>query len=126
VRNRVSILVVGNLAVRTALRAILESDGRLEVIDEADDGDQAVASYRERPARVVVICHRSDGGSPVEDDVVDTARRIRDEASDARIIVVADRPGRNREHAVDGALTRAVNTEAARCLPGVAVELGRR
>jgi CheY-like chemotaxis protein len=121
VRDRVTILVVGNLAVRTALRAILESDGRLHVIDEVDDGDQAVEAYRARPTEVIVVCQRS-----ADDDCLETARRIRDEASDARIIVVGSKRVLREDAYPAIPPTRAVTSEAAGCLPGVAVELGRR
>jgi DNA-binding NarL/FixJ family response regulator len=119
--DRVTVLVVGHRAVRAAVCSILDADGRIRVIAEAADGDEAVEAYRARPAQVVVICPQSTDG-----DSVDTARHIGDEAPDAKIIVL----GRVRAlldglH-TDDSRTRVVRTEAAQCLTGVAVELGRR
>jgi DNA-binding NarL/FixJ family response regulator len=119
--NAVTVIVVGNLAIRTALRAILETDGRIQVIDEAGDGDQALRAYGAHPARVIVVSRLG-----AEQDHLETARRIREEVADARLIVMGSRSTFSGDEPDSGAPMRAMRPEAAGCLPGVVVELARR
>jgi chemotaxis response regulator CheB len=116
----VTVLIVGSAAIRTALRAILETDGRIQVIDEAGDGDQALRAYSAHPARVIVVSQLG-----IEHDHLQTARRLREEVAHARIIVLGRRQVFGGEARDSVAAVREMRPESG--MPaGRVVELGRR
>jgi DNA-binding NarL/FixJ family response regulator len=89
--NRVStapkirvLLVEDHLLVRQGLRRMLESDPRIEVIDEVGDGESAVeAALRLRPSVIVV-----DIGLPGINGIEATSRILR-ELTDTKILILS-------------------------------------
>ena len=98
--------------VRDGLRAIIESQRDMQVVDEAGDGQACVTKYREHRPDVVVMDLRMPGLGGV-----DAALQIRKEFPDARIIVLTTYEGdediyRALEAGVQGYLSKvSVRTE---------------
>jgi DNA-binding NarL/FixJ family response regulator len=98
--------------VRDGLRAVIESQSDMMVVDEADDGNACVAKYREHRPDVVVMDLRMPGLGGVEASI-----QIRKEFPDACIIVLTTYEGdediyRALEAGVQGYLSKVmVRTE---------------
>ena len=98
--------------VRDGLRAIIESQRDMLLVDEAGDGQACVIKYREHKPDVVVMDLRMPGLGGV-----DAALQIRKEFPDARIIVLTTYEGdgdiyRALEAGVQGYLSKvSVRTE---------------
>lgn len=76
-------LVDDHEIVRQGLRTLLEAEGDIEVIAEADSGPSAVSLAGAHQPDVVVMDVRMPGGSGVE-----ACRAIRDERPDAQVIML--------------------------------------
>jgi two-component system, NarL family, response regulator DevR len=76
-------LVDDHEIVRQGLRALLEAEGDIKVVAEADNGPSAVSLASAHQPDVVVMDVRMPGGSGVE-----ACRAIRDERPDAQIIML--------------------------------------
>lgn len=77
------LLVDDHEIVRQGLRALLEAEGDIVVVAEADSGTSAVSLARVHRPDVVVMDVRMPGGSGVE-----ACRAIRDERPDAQVIML--------------------------------------
>lgn len=76
-------LVDDHEVVRQGLRALLDAEEDIEVVAEADSGPAAVSLASAHRPDVVVMDVRMPGGSGVE-----ACRAIRDERSDAQVIML--------------------------------------
>jgi two-component system, NarL family, response regulator DevR len=76
-------LVDDHEVVRQGLRSLLEAEGDIEVVAEADSGASAVSLASIHQPDVVVMDVRMPGGSGVE-----ACRAIRDERPDAQVIML--------------------------------------
>jgi len=76
-------LVDDHEIVRQGLRALLEAEGNIEVVAEADNGPVAVSLASTHQPDVVVMDVRMPGGSGIE-----ACRAIRDERPDAQVIML--------------------------------------
>ncbi len=76
-------LVDDHEIVRQGLRALLEAEGDIEVVAEADSGKSATSLASAHQPDVVVMDVRMPDGSGVE-----ACRAIRDERPDARVIML--------------------------------------
>jgi DNA-binding NarL/FixJ family response regulator len=76
-------LVDDHEIVRQGLRALLEAEGDIEVVAEANNGPSAVSLASAHQPDVVVMDVRMPGGSGVE-----ACRAIRDERPDAQVIML--------------------------------------
>jgi two-component system, NarL family, response regulator DevR len=76
-------LVDDHEVVRQGLRSLLEAEGDIEVVAEADSGVMAVSLASTHQPDVVVMDVRMPGGSGVE-----ACRAIRDERPDAKVIML--------------------------------------
>lgn len=76
-------LVDDHEIVRQGLRALLEAEGNIEVVAEANNGPSAVSLASAHQPDVVVMDVRMPGGSGVE-----ACRAIRDERPDAQVIML--------------------------------------
>ena len=76
-------LVDDHEIVRQGLRALLEAEGDIEVVAEADNGPVAVSLASTHQPDVVVMDVRMPGGSGIE-----ACRAIRDERPDAQVIML--------------------------------------
>jgi DNA-binding NarL/FixJ family response regulator len=76
-------LVDDHEVVRQGLRALLEAEGDIQVVAEADSGATAVSRARASQPDVIVMDVRMPGGSGVE-----ACRAIRDERPDAQVIML--------------------------------------
>ena len=76
-------LVDDHEVVRQGLRALLEAEGDIEVVAEAENGPTAVSLASAHRPDVVVMDVRMPGGSGVE-----ACRAIRDERPDAQVIML--------------------------------------
>lgn len=76
-------LVDDHEVVRKGLRALLEAEGDIEVVAEADSGKSAVSLASAHQPDVVVMDVRMPDGSGVE-----ACRAIRDERPDAQVIML--------------------------------------
>lgn len=76
-------LVDDHEIVRQGLRALLEAEGDIEIVTEADNGPSAVSLASAHQPDVVVMDVRMPGGSGVE-----ACRAIRDERPDVQIIML--------------------------------------
>jgi DNA-binding NarL/FixJ family response regulator len=76
-------LVDDHEVVRQGLRALLEAEGDIQVVAEADSGPAAVSLARAGQPDVIVMDVRMPGGSGVE-----ACRAIRDERPDAQVIML--------------------------------------
>ena len=77
------LLVDDHEIVRQGLRALLEAEGDIVVVAEADSGTSAVSLASTHRPDVVVMDVRMPGGSGVE-----ACRAIRDERPDAQVIML--------------------------------------
>lgn len=77
------LLVDDHEIVRQGLRALLEAEGDIEVVAEADSGVAAVSLASAHRPDVVVMDVRMPGGSGVE-----ACRAIRDERPEAQVIML--------------------------------------
>lgn len=77
------LLVDDHEIVRQGLRALLEAEGDIVVVAEADSGTSAVSLASAHRPDVVVMDVRMPGGSGVE-----ACRAIRDERPDAQVIML--------------------------------------
>jgi DNA-binding NarL/FixJ family response regulator len=111
--------------VRDGLRAVIESQSDMVVVDEAEDGHVCVAKYREHRPDVVVMDLRMPGVGGV-----DATLQIRKEFPDAYIIVLTTYEGdediyRALEAGVQGYLSKVmVRTELLHAIREV--HAGRR
>ncbi|HYI46454.1 MAG TPA: response regulator transcription factor [Actinomycetota bacterium] len=76
-------LVDDHEIVRQGLRTLLEAEGNIEVVAEADNGPVAVSLASTHQPDVVVMDVRMPGGSGIE-----ACRAIRDERPDAQVIML--------------------------------------
>lgn len=76
-------LVDDHEIVRQGLRALLEAEGNIEIVAEANNGPSAVSLASAHQPDVVVMDVRMPGGSGVE-----ACRAIRDERPDAQVIML--------------------------------------
>ncbi|HYN36192.1 MAG TPA: response regulator transcription factor [Actinomycetota bacterium] len=76
-------LVDDHEIVRQGLRALLEAEGNIEIVAEANNGPSAVSLASAHQPDVVVMDVRMPGGSGVE-----ACRAIRDERPDAQLIML--------------------------------------
>lgn len=84
-RRKTKILLAdGHHIVRQGVRRILEAEPDLEVVGEADDGQEAVKLAREfRPDVIVMEAHIS------KLDSVEITRRVKAEHPDGRVLILA-------------------------------------
>ena len=80
----ISVLIVDDQAlVRAGFRALIESADDLEVVGEAEDGEQAVARAKELDPDVILM----DVRMPILDGI-EATRRVFSEGVDAKVIVL--------------------------------------
>jgi DNA-binding NarL/FixJ family response regulator len=78
------LLVEDHLLVRQGLRRVLESDPRIEIVDEVGDGESAIdAAFRLRPNVIVV-----DIGLPGINGIEATSRILR-QLTDTKILMLS-------------------------------------
>ena len=88
-RHRIRVMAVDDHPIfRQGLAAILNNDDALELIAEADTGEEAVALYREHRPDVTLMDLRLPGMNGVEAIIA-----IRQEYPDARIVVLTTEAG---------------------------------
>lgn len=83
-QNQIRVMLVDDHpAFRTGMAALIENEPDLNVVAEAGDGLEAIATYREKKPDVVLMDLRLPGIGGVE-----TTMSIRKEFPDARVIVL--------------------------------------